>query len=157
MLQPSIIRATTVTQYEEAALLIREYAAWLNFDLSFQNFEAEMASLPRMYNDSDGGLFIAYFDGQPAGVIGLRRLEGLQGEIKRMFVKESARGHGIGRMLLGKCIEAAKLLNYRLLRLDTADFMKPAIKLYEDQGFIEIPAYRYNPAKGARYFELKLN
>lgn len=110
-----------------------------------------------MYNDSDGGLFIAYFDGQPAGVIGLRRLEGLQGEIKRMFVKESARGHGIGRMLLGKCIEAAKLLNYRLLRLDTADFMKPAIKLYEDQGFIEIPAYRYNPAKGARYFELKLN
>jgi len=152
-----IIRADTVKQFEDAAVLIREYAAWLNFDLSFQNFESEMASLPAMYNDVDGGLFIAYLDKLPAGVIGLRRFEGSQGEIKRMFVKDSARGQGIGRMLLRKCIHTAKTLNYKLLKLDTTDDMKSAIKLYEDHGFVETGAYRFNPEKGARYFELKLD
>ncbi|MEJ1240615.1 GNAT family N-acetyltransferase [Chryseolinea sp. T2] len=151
-----ITRVNTPEQYEEASRLIREYAAWLNFDLAFQNFEAEMSSLPAMYNDADGGLFIAYLDNQPAGVIGLRRLENVEGEIKRMFVKQEARGHGLGSMLLKTCISKAKELQYHSLKLDTTNDMKSAIKLYEDHGFAEIPAYRYNPEKGARYFELHL-
>ncbi|MGC3943244.1 MAG: GNAT family N-acetyltransferase [Chryseolinea sp.] len=156
MNQVRIIQVSTPQQYEDATLLIREYAAWLNFDLSFQNFEAEMASLPSMYNAADGGLFVAYLDDRPAGVIGLRRFKDSQGEIKRMFVKEDARGHGIGRMLLSKCIDTAKALNYQALKLDTTDFMKSAIKLYQEYGFVETGAYRFNPEKGARYFELLL-
>ena len=34
--------------------------------------------------------------------------------------------------------------------------MKAAIKLYTDQGFVEISAYRFNPREDARYFELDL-
>lgn len=152
----AIVRAATQKQYDEAVLLIREYAAWLNFDLSFQNFEAEMASLPDMYNVRDGGLFIAYLDEDPVGIIGLRRFNNTDGEVKRMFVKTQARGRGIGKLLLRTCIDMAKALDYQSLKLDTADFMKSAIELYVDQGFVEIPAYRYNPQEGARYFELML-
>ena len=39
----------------------------------------------------------------------------------------------------------ANWVNYDKAKLDTADFMKAAIKLYTDNGFIEIPAYRHNP------------
>ena len=151
-----IIPAATEQHFADARTLILEYVEWLNFDLSFQNFDQEMASLPAMYNINDGGLFIAYLNGEPVGVIGLRRLSETEGEVKRMFVKETARGHSIGKLLLTKCIDTAKVLRYRSLKLDTADFMKAAHKLYIDHGFLEIPAYRYNPQEGARYFELDL-
>jgi putative acetyltransferase len=151
-----IIRATTEQQFADARSLILEYVEWLNFDLSFQNFDQEMASLPAMYNVDDGGLFIVYLNGMPAGVIGLRRLSEREGEVKRMFVKETARGQGIGKLLLTTCIDTAKALRYNTLKLDTADFMKAAHKLYAEHGFLEIPAYRYNPQEGARYFELDL-
>jgi putative acetyltransferase len=151
-----IILASTERHFSDAQKLILEYVEWLNFDLSFQNFDLEMASLPAMYNIKDGGLFIVYSNGEPSGVIGLRRFSATDGEVKRMFVKETARGHGIGKLLLLKCIDTAKALRYASLKLDTADFMKAAHKLYIDHGFVEIPAYRFNPHEGARFFELDL-
>lgn len=151
-----LITASTERHFVDARDLILEYAAWLNFDLAFQHFDQEMASLPAMYNGRDGGIFIAYMNGQPVGVIGLRRFSETAGEVKRMFVKDSARGNGIGKRLLSTCIDTARSLGYRSLKLDTADFMQSAIKLYSAHGFNEIPAYRYNPQEGARYFELDL-
>jgi putative acetyltransferase len=151
-----IVPATTTAQYADATALILEYSQWLNFDLAFQLFDQEMASLSIMYNQSNGGLFVAYLDGAPVGVIGLRRLSETEGEVKRMFVQDRARGNGIGKMLLEKCIDVARALKYQSIKLDTTDFMKFAIKLYTDHGFREIPAYRYNPQEGARYFELRL-
>jgi putative acetyltransferase len=153
----TLLESNTEQHFADAKGLILEYVEWLKFDLSFQNFDQEMASLPAMYNINDGGLFIAYLNNEPAGVIGLRRFSATEGEVKRMFVKETARGHGIGKRLLIKCIDTAKALGYQSLKLDTADFMKAAHKLYIDHGFVEIPAYRYNPQEGARYFGLDLS
>ena len=73
-----------------------------------------------------------------------------------MFVQPGSRGLGIGKLLLASCINIAKKLNYVTIKLDTADFMKSAIKLYTENGFVEIPAYRFNPYDEARYFELNL-
>lgn len=74
-----------------------------------------------------------------------------------MFVKDEAKGMGIGKLLLEKCIDTAKSLNYNSIKLDTAEYMKAAIKLYTDYGFIEIPAYRFNPYDHAKYFELVIS
>ena len=151
-----ITRASTNQHYLDATALILEYARGLTFDLSFQNFDKEMASLPDMYSSTAGGLFVAYLDREPVGVIGLRMFEKNEGEVKRMFVKETARRHGIGQRLLRTCIDTARALGYESLKLDTTAFMTAAIKLYTDNGFVEVSAYRYNPQEGARYFELKL-
>lgn len=140
----------------DATQLILEYVSWLGFDLAFQNFDQEMAGLPDMYNPKDGGLFIAYLEAKAVGIAGLRRFSVTDAEVKRMFVKDEAKGMGIGKQLLRKCIETAKTLNYQSIKLDTAAFMHAAIKLYTDHGFVEIPAYRFNPHDHARYFELVL-
>ncbi|HTF16726.1 MAG TPA: GNAT family N-acetyltransferase, partial [Chryseolinea sp.] len=103
-----IIAATSQQHFADAKGLILEYVGWLNFDLSFQNFDQEITSLPAMYNSNDGGLFIVYLKGAAVGVIGLRRFGETEGEVKRMFVKETARGHGIGKLLLTTCIDVAK-------------------------------------------------
>lgn len=151
-----IIPAEKQEHYSDATALILVYVKWLSIDLSFQNFDQEMADLPKMYNVQDGGLFIAYEEDQPVGVVGLRRLSATEAEVKRMFVKEEVRGKGIGKMLLQTCIASARTMNYKLIRLDTGSSMKAAVGLYTAHGFKEIPAYRFNPHEGAKYFELVL-
>jgi carbonic anhydrase len=148
--------ATQPEHFSEARFLILDYVAWLGMDLSFQNFDKEMGALAAMYNELDGGLYIAYLDDKAVGVAGLRRFSDAESEVKRMFVSPAGRGLGIGKLLLEKCVETARRLDYRTVKLDTADFMKAAIKLYTDHGFVEIPAYRFNPHEQARYFELDL-
>ena len=155
--QLSIKTAQTKDDYFLAKKLILEYVAWLGFDLSFQNFDAEMEELSEMYNEKNGGLFLAFKNDKAVGVAGLRRFSITESEVKRMYVKVEARGLGIGKLLLLKCIETARKAGYKKIKLDTADFMQSAIKLYTDNGFVEISAYRYNPHEAARYFELDLN
>jgi ribosomal protein S18 acetylase RimI-like enzyme len=78
-------------------------------------------------------------------------------EMKRLFVRGDARGHGIGERLISEIIEQARRLGYRYLRLDSmADRMPAAIRLYRRFGFREIEAYRYNPQPDAAYLELEI-
>ena len=45
-------------EYRQAALLFKEYAAWLNIDLSFQHFDEELLTLKSMYAAPDGGIIL---------------------------------------------------------------------------------------------------
>ena len=153
----TIIVCETESDFNFAKELILEYVNWLGMDLSFQNFEKEMESLPSMYSKEDGGIFLAKVDGKAAGVVGLRRFSNEDAEIKRMFVKPEYRGMKIGQLMMDKCISSAKERKYSTIKLDTADYMTQAIKLYTVNGFKNIPAYRHNPHKEALYFELLLN
>ncbi len=139
-----------------AKKLILEYVQWLGIDLSFQNFDKEIDTLQTTYGEPDGGLFMALRDDKAVGVAGIKRFSNTECELKRMYVQPGSRGFGIGKLLLAECIKLAKKLNYGTIKLDTADFMKSAVKLYADNGFVEISAYRYNPYEEARYFELKV-
>jgi len=157
MEEPIKIReAQDTTDFLMAKELILEYVQWLGIDLSFQNFDKEINTLQLTYSKPDGGLFIALRNDKAIGVAGIKRFSDTECELKRMYVQPGSRGLGIGKLLLAECIEIAKKLNYGTIKLDTAGFMKSAIKLYTDNGFAEIAAYRYNPYEVAMYFELNL-
>src|SRR5712692_12016605 len=51
--------------------------------------------------DGQGAFLIASNSGKPVGCGAVRRIEARSGEIKRMYVSRDARGHGIGRAILG--------------------------------------------------------
>jgi GNAT superfamily N-acetyltransferase len=53
-------------------------------------------------------------------------------------------------------IQQAQVLGYRTVRLDTLRRLEPAVKLYGELGFVEIPAYNFNPEDDIAYFELPL-
>jgi carbonic anhydrase len=57
-------------QLEHVRQFFRNYAGWLGVDLSFQNFDQEMASLPGAYARRQGGCSTPNVDGQPAGCVG---------------------------------------------------------------------------------------
>lgn len=159
-----IKEAQNTGDFLKAKELILEYIQWLGINggetvretLAAQNFDKEVEALPVTYGHPDGGLVIALKNDKPVGVAGIKRFNDKECEVKRMYVQPGNRGLGIGKLLLAHCIEIAKKLNYETIKLDTADFMSSAIKLYTDNGFVEIAAYRLNTHQQARYFELKL-
>ena len=140
----------------QAKTLLLEYAQSLGVDLSFQNFERELADFPSSYLPPDGALLIATVDERLAGSIAMRRLGEHVCEMKRLYVRPEFRGLGLGRTLAGAIIDAARVIGYRHMRLDTLPGMDDAQRLYRDLGFREIAAYYENPIPGTRYLELDL-
>ena len=136
--------------------LFVEYQDCLEFDLSFQDFEHEMACLPGQYAPPTGCILFAKHKGNIQGCVALRKLGSVTCEMKRLYVKSEYRGLGIGRRLAEAVIEAAKELNYQFMRLDFVSPRPAAQRLYESLGFKEIEPYESIPLDGAVFMELRL-
>jgi putative acetyltransferase len=149
-----IAEAKTRSQISSAKELIIEYATSPGIDLSFDNFEREMAEFPGAYARPDGRILLAIEEGDAIGIVALRRLSGRTCEMKRLYVRHEFRGRGIGRMLAERVIEEAKEAGYSRMRLDTLFRLREAIFLYESLGFKKIGPYKVNPNKGVIYMEL---
>lgn len=152
-----IIQAETDEQVAEAKKIFREYEAWLGLDLCFQGFEEELASLPGKYSLPKGRLYLAYSGDEVVGCIALREIERGICEMKRLFLRESARGKGVGNQLIERLTSDARDIGYEKMRLDTYPAkMGIAVSLYESHGFYEIPAYYKNPDDSVLFMELAL-
>lgn len=152
-----IIQAETAAQIEDARRLFREYEAWLDVDLCFQSFEEELNTLPGKYAQPSGRLFLALIDEKPAGCIALRKIGNDICEMKRLYVRDDARGTGLGKMLIERLIEEAKTIGYKRMRLDTLpDKMPKAVRLYQSYGFQKIEPYYENPHKETLFMEKEL-
>ena len=151
-----ILEAQAGENLEIIRKLFEEYAESLGFDLSFQNFDEELANLPGEYALPTGCLLLATYQGNAAGCIALRRIDKTICEMKRLFVRPQFQRKGIGRALAEAVIERAKKAGYKQMHLDTVPTMDAARDLYNSLGFKEIDAYRYNPLEGAVFMELIL-
>ena len=151
-----IIQATAGDQLAIARDLIIEYAASLDIDLDFQNFEQELNDLPGDYAPPKGQILIARLKQETAGCVALRKFDQTCCEMKRLYVKPEFRGSGVGRALADAIIAQAREAGYTAMRLDTLPFMGTARTLYKTLGFKEIPTYRFNPVEGTAFLELTL-
>ena len=115
--------------------MIREYAASLQGTVCMTSHEDEMAHLAERYPTSEGGLWLALWNGEIAGCIALRQHRPGQGEIKRLYVTPGFRGRGIARRLMLTALEAAISLGYTSVYLDTLPSMEAAHALYRHLGF----------------------
>jgi len=155
-----IAEAATVAQFDAARSLIEEYAAQIGtsmgVDLGFQNLSAELLQLPDMYGPPSGCLLLASRDDEWIGCCALRRFTDEVGEMKRLYVKPTARGADLGRHLAERLVAKARALGYRRMVLDTLPGMVAAQTLYRSLGFRETEPYYLNPTAGVSYMELDL-
>jgi GNAT superfamily N-acetyltransferase len=153
----SFFQAESAAQIAQARDLFLEYAQSLGFSLCFQNFDQELAGLPGDYAPPEGRLLLVEWEGQLAGCIALHPLEPGICEMKRLYLRQQFRGHGLGRALAERIIAEAREIGYRRMRLDTVEpVMKDAVAMYRKLGFNEVAPYRSNPIAGAMYMELEL-
>ena len=112
--------------------MFRDYQADIQVDLCFQSFEEELAGLPGKYE------CVLLAEG---GCVALRPFDAGTVELKRLFVYPSARGQGLGRVLVEEAIGWARENGYERMRLDTiAKKMPSAVTLYQALGFAQLPA-----------------
>jgi putative acetyltransferase len=137
---------------DEVRVLLREYEASLPFTLDFQNFDAEVAGLPGDYREPGGALLLA----PGRGCVALRSVDAATCELKRLYVRPTARRSGLGRTLVETAIARGRQLGYRRLLLDTTPGMEAAHELYRSLGFRETDAYTENPVPGTRFLALEL-
>ena len=154
---PVTIRLSEFPRDRDAIVeLFRAYQQSLSVDLCFQGFDDEIAQLPGAYAAPSGRLLLASIGAEPVGCVALRRHDPETGEMKRLYVRSSARGHGIGRRLVEQIVIEARMIGYRRLSLDTLPEMVEAQALYEVHGFRTVEPYTFNPVPGAKYLGLTL-
>ena len=156
----SLTTPVSTEELQATALIFREYADSLGIDLAFQNFEAELRSLPGDYAPPRGCLLLAWVEGELAGCCALRPLDNVDianaSEMKRLYVRPAFRRFGLGRLLAEAVLDAARRQGYACVLLDTLDDMEAARSLYEDLGFEEVPPYYHSPVAGAHYLKVDL-
>jgi putative acetyltransferase len=86
-------------------------------------------------------LWVAVSNNQPVGCCGIYPSEGLPGdcaELVKFYLSADARGKGIGKELMQKCISSAIELGYKQLYLESLPHFAKAIGIYEKEGFIKL-------------------
>jgi GNAT superfamily N-acetyltransferase len=141
-------RIETDEQLEPPLVLASEYGAWAleqarleyGIDLSSESERGLSVGLAGLLTDR-GRLYLAERGDEPVGIAGLKPIDARVAEIKRMYVRPSSRGLGVGRMLLHRLLDDARELDYGLVRLESAAFMRSAHALYRSFGFEPTPPY----------------
>ncbi|MBE1490447.1 GNAT family N-acetyltransferase [Plantactinospora soyae] len=102
------------------------------------------------------GLFlVGWYDGEPAGCVGLRLGDLPVAEITRVYVRPSARRQGGGARLLDAVEAAAVAYGATTVRLDTRHDLVEARGLYARQGYREVAAFSVSPYAD-HWFEKRL-
>ena len=140
----------------EVKQLISEYTHSLNRDLSFQNLEAELDDPAKKYTGHEGEILIAFQNGDAVGMVAYHRHSDVRCEMKRLYVKPSARGLHLGNMLVEQIMEHAKEAGYKEMVLDTLIPLQAAIILYRKYGFTECEPYYTNPMDDAIFMRKEL-
>jgi GNAT superfamily N-acetyltransferase len=128
----------------EAQALVGAMEAWVTENFGPTTPDRTSTVAPEEMAPPDGVFLLVEVDGVAVAGGGVRRLSDGVGEIKRMFVLPEARGQGHARRLLAGLEAAAAELGYARLRLDTAQSMTTAMRLYRRAGYRDIPDYNGN-------------
>ena len=101
-------------------------------------YDATTDALSELFQASGSAYFVAEANGRILGGGGIFPTEGLPEdtcELVKMYLLPEARGIGLGRTLIEKCIETAREKEYLQIYLETLDELHFALKIYSKFGF----------------------
>ena len=92
--------------------------------------------------DPPAGLFlVGLLDGVPVATGGWRTLADGSAEIKRMYVARAARRRGLARRMLAELERTAATAGVERVVLNTGPAQPEAVALYEQAGYLPVPAF----------------
>ena len=114
-------------------------------------FDSTTDSLFELFQVPKATYFVAEAVGKVLGGGGIYPTEGLPEntcELVKMYLLPEARGIGLGRTLIEKCLETAKENGFQQVYLETLDELHLALKIYAKFGF----EYLCTPMGNTRHF-----
>ena len=151
-----VVRAVFPDDLKDVLDLYREYVSSTSVDLSFQGNDQEFDLLPEKYSSEESKIFLLKKDRKPVGCAAFRRLDESACEMKRVFIRPSARGSNMGTKLVDRVLQEAVVSGYKKICLDVLPEFKVALKLYRSYGFVEHPPVTNNPVPGTHFLGLNL-
>lgn len=120
---------------------------------SFEGYDPEDCFTPPIaaLGNPDMRFRVARVDGALAGMGALRVDEGW-GEVKAIFTDPAMRGRGVARALMDELEAVARAEGLSLVRLETGNLHKDALKFYPRLGWKEIPRFDPYPANETSIF-----
>ncbi|MCT4623103.1 MAG: GNAT family N-acetyltransferase [Schleiferiaceae bacterium] len=119
---------------------------WVSWLTNSMGLKPQQVDLDEVQNPVDkyivgGGMaFYANHNDQCIGVVSVKKLNETEYEFCKLVVSESARGLGLGKRLVQKCIDYVKEVKGETLYLQSFHKLDVAVNLYKKMGFEDCPA-----------------
>lgn len=110
-------------------------------------FDETTDHLSEVFTTSGSIYFVTESEGEIIGGGGIYPTANLPDgtcELVKLYLSPKGRGKGLGKLLMEKCIMAAKELGYKKIYLETMPELTIAIPMYEKMGFTYLPAAQGN-------------
>ena len=101
-------------------------------------WDEDLRDIENQYINNNGEFLVGVLDNKIVCMGAFRKKSDTLAEIKRMRVHPNYQRRGFGQTILNKLEAKAIELGYQELCLDTTTKQKPAQKLYEKNGYIEV-------------------
>ncbi len=96
---------------------------------------------PEQLKRDRSGFIVAYCNQEAVGCGAIHSLDAKTAEMKRVYVRSTARGQGIAKQLVSQLETLARQFQFHTIRLETGTEQPEAIALYEALGYQKIPCF----------------
>jgi putative acetyltransferase len=105
-------------------------------------YDENLKTMSEFYSVPGSVYYVGILDEKIVGGAGIYPTEGLAKdtcELTKMYILPEARGKGVGKEFVNKCIAFAKQNGYKKIYLETMPEFKSAVSMYEKSGFSLLP------------------
>ena len=115
--------------------------AWIARYFAVEEHDLEQLDHPDVHIlPNDGQIFLAKLGGEILGCVAMINTGASGFELAKMAVSPVTQGRGIGKRLVLAALDYARQLGVKIVWLESNRILTPALTLYEQVGFREVPS-----------------
>lgn len=136
--------------------VIKSVSIEYNYTIDFEEFDHDLVDIPKTYQDSGGAFWVVTDGATVVGTVAVLPHYSETCELKRLYLRKSYRGKGLGSRLINTVYGWALAGGYRRIVLWSDVLFEPAHQLYVKHGFKRTEKTRStdpaNPTSVERFF-----
>jgi GNAT superfamily N-acetyltransferase len=133
--EANAIRALVPAFFDWMRVRYPDHAANIDAYIKVQDIAGQMRDLLTLFAPPHAACLLARLDGVPVGMVMTKPHSPGTCEMNRMYVADTARGHGVGKALVAAILRTGRDLGYSRMVLSCGPYHTEALQLYAKAGF----------------------